>query len=117
MKARIIKNQPLSVSGLYSVVNKPPLVHGLMVYQCECCGKQWCMNLEIGVEDFGKNGVPHQPCPFVIPCDCGGFARDISGYVAFPEHRELFSGLKYFAYDNSGKEDACGKMAIYKEKE
>lgn len=114
MKARIIKNQPLSINDLYMVTHKTPLVHGFMRYKCRSCGKEWLMNLEIGVEDFGKNGKPHQPCPFIIPCDCGGSAQDISGYVPYPEHRELvFSGQKYFAYDTSGKENACGKMAIY----
>jgi hypothetical protein len=75
------------------------------------------MNLEIGVEDFGKNGRTHQPCPFIIPCECGGLASDISGCIPFPEIRELFSGQTYFAYDNSGKDDACGKPTIFIEKE
>jgi len=117
MKARPIKNQPNSISGLYSITHKPPTVHGFMKYKCRSCGKEWLMNLEIGVEDFGENGRPHQPCPFIIPCDCGGLAQDISGCVPYPKHRPLiFSGQKYFAYDKSGKDNACGKMAIYIEK-
>ncbi|MGN0444220.1 MAG: hypothetical protein ACI4F5_06370 [Acutalibacteraceae bacterium] len=115
MKAKIIKNQHLNT--IYSITHKPPLVHGFMKYKCRSCGKTWTMNLEIGVEDFGKNGRPHQPCPFVIPCDCGGTANDISGCVPYPEIRELFSGQRYFAYDKSGKDNACGEMAIFIEKE
>lgn len=115
MKARIIKNQP--ISSIYRIIHKSTQVHGFMKYKCRNCGKEWIMSLEIGVEDFGKNGRPHQPCPFIIPCECGGFAQDISGCLPYPEIRELFSGQKYFAYDNSGKEDACGKMAIFIEKE
>lgn len=113
MKARIIKNQPVSTSGLYSITHKAPQVHGAMKYQCQKCGKQWWMSLEVGVEDFGKNGRTHQPCPFCIPCECGGIANDISGCVSAPAIETLKSGVKYFAYDKSGKEDACGKMAIY----
>lgn len=117
MNARIIKDQPNYENRLYNITHKSPTVHGFMVYKCRCCGKKWNMNLEIGVEDFGKKGVPHQPCPFIIPCECGGLAQDISGYVPYPKHRPLvFSGQKFFAYDKSGKDDACGKMAVYIEK-
>lgn len=117
MKSRIIKNQPIVENALYTITHKSPIVHGFMKYKCRSCGKEWLMNLEIGVEDFGKNSKPHQPCPFIIPCECGGFAQDISGYVPYPKHRPLvFSGQKYFSYDNSGKDDACGKMSIYIEK-
>lgn len=91
---------------------KPILVHGGMKYRCESCGKAWFMSLEIGVEDFGKHGRPHQPAPFIIQCDCGGRARDISGYLPLPTVRPLFSGLRYFAYDSSGREDACGQPRI-----
>ena len=114
MKSIIIENQFLNT--IYSIIHKPPRVHGFMKYKCKNCGKKWIMNLEIGVEDFGKNGRPHEPCPFFIPCDCGGIAIDISGYVPYPEIRELFSGQRYFAYDKSGKDGACGKMAIFIEK-
>lgn len=89
-------------------------VHGAMKYRCEKCGKEWWMLLEVGVEDHGKHGRPHQPCPFMILCDCGGFAQDISSYVPLPEVRELRPRMRYFAYDNSGKEDACGHPSIYK---
>ena len=113
MKARVIKDQPISTSSLYRITHKAPLIHGAMKYKCEKCGKEWWMSLEVGVEDHGKNGRPHQPCPFCIPCECGGIANDISGYISAPAIETLNSGVKYFAYDKSGKEDACGKMAIY----
>jgi hypothetical protein len=89
------------------------LVHGGMKYGCESCGKQWFMNLEIGVEEEGKNGRPHQPSPFFIRCDCGEIAHDISGYLPLPELRSLRPGMRYFKYDNSGRRDACGKPTIY----
>lgn len=92
---------------------KSILVHGAMKYRCEKCGKEWWMLLENGVEDFGKHGRPHQPCPFMIRCDCGGFAQDISGYVPLSDEREMRPGMRYFAYDGSGKENACGKPSVY----
>ena len=113
MNARIRTKNKLQ----YRVVHKAPLVHGGMKYKCEKCGAEWFMNLEIGVEDNGKNGRPHQPCPFVIGCDCGGYARDISGYLPLPTVRPLLSGMKYFAYDKSGDECACGIKSIYLAKE
>lgn len=97
----------------YRIVNEPPLVHGGMKYQCKKCGKEWFMCLEIGVEDQGKNGREHQPCPFTIGCECGGYAMDISGVIPLHEVRQLFPGMKYFAYDGSGNEMACGIKSIY----
>lgn len=98
--------------------NRPydtPIVHGFMQYSCGKCGETWVMYLEIGVEDFGRHGRPHQPCPFCIPCDCGHFANDISGY-----HRmnpiTVSPGMRYFAYDSSGKEDACGIDTVWEGK-
>ncbi len=73
------------------------LVHGAMKYGCENCGMTWWMFLEKGIEEFGPD---HKPSPFVISCPlCGGFARDISGIVKFPngEYRELPEGEAYFA--------------------
>ena len=108
MKAKIKREQML-----YRVEHKCALVHGGMKYRCKECGKSWFMNLEIGVEDQGKNSRPHQPCPFVIPCECGGWANDISGYLPLPSVRPILPGMKYFAYDSSGKEMACGRPSIY----
>ena len=108
MKARIKREQLL-----YKAANEAPLVHGGMKYRCKKCEKAWFMNLEIGVEDQGNNGRPHQPCPFVIPCECGGWACDISGYLPLPSVRPILPGMKYFAYDNSGKDRACGIPSIY----
>ena len=93
----------------------PIMVHGGMKYRCQSCGKEWFMCLEIGVEDWGKNGRKHQPCPFFIMCECGELACDISGIISFGEEplRPLLPGMRYFAYDSSGRENACGKPADY----
>lgn len=99
------------VKEMYGI--NAPIVHGAMKYYCKGCGNWWYMFLEIGVEDHGKNGKPHQPCPFCIPCACGGIATDISGYIPFPENRMLGKGMRYFAYDDSGNELACGKATVY----
>lgn len=108
MKARIKREQLL-----YRGEHNPVLVHGGMKYRCKKCGKEWFMNLEIGVEDNGENGRARQPCPFAIPCECGGWANDISGYLPLPSVRPILPGMKYFAYDNSGKDMACGRPSIY----
>lgn len=113
LEAEKKKMQEIQVKAeeIYNI--NAPIVHGGMKYMCESCGKSWFMCLEIGVEDFGKNGRPHQPCPFCIPCDCGGIATDISGYLPLPQKARLKKGMRYFAYDDSGNEDACGKATIY----
>ena len=96
---------------------EPPMIHGAMFYRCKNCGKTWIMWLEVGVEDHGENGRPHQPCPFTILCDCGGFANDISGYLdcgdVFPLN---WDGGRYFAYDHSDGERACGRPRVYQTK-
>lgn len=106
--ARVFKPNPP-----YRPITKAPQIHGGMKYRCEDCGKEWFMGLEIGVEDRGEHGRPHQPCPFCIPCECGGMAMDISGYLPLPDIRPAFPGLKFFAYDDSGDPMACGKMSVY----
>lgn len=94
---------------------EPPMIHGAMKYQCEKCGALWFMWLEIGVEDHGANGRPHQPCPFVIRCDCGGFAKDVSGYISLGKVLQLNrDGARYFAYDHSGSERACGRPKVWR---
>lgn len=97
----------------YRITGKRPLVHGGMKYRCEKCGHERFICLEIGVEDQGKNGRPHQPCPFVIACGCGGMAHDISGYIPLPDVRPLLPGMAFFAYDDSGEEQACGIKSVY----
>lgn len=99
------------VEEMYGV--NAPTVHGYMEYYCKECGCSRLMFLEIGVEDHGENGRPHQPCPFCIPCACGGFAQDVSGYKPFAANAKLSRGMSYFAYDDSGKESACGKATVY----
>lgn len=101
------------IIGEYIHSSDAPTIQGAMVYECESCRKSFAVGLEIGVEDFGKNGRPHQPCPFCIRCDCGGIARDVTGYMPFPYQVKVKKGMKYFAYDNSGVENACGKLTIY----
>ncbi|MDD4608962.1 MAG: hypothetical protein PHY71_02260 [Bacteroidaceae bacterium] len=93
-----------------------PLSHGIMKYRCEKCGKEWFMHLEVGVEDWGKNGRPHQPCPFIIGCDCGGMAQDVSGLIPFGSIAPIDIGDRYFKYDNSGRKDAHGIPATYAQK-
>ena len=59
-----------------------PLIHGRMVYRCECCGESWFMYLEKGIEEFGEN---HKPSPFTMVCPyCGGWASDVSGIQKVP---------------------------------
>ena len=89
-------------------------VHGGMKYKCESCHHELFMCLEVGVEDFGKNGRPHQPCPFIIGCPkCRGHMQDISGLLKLPGIRPLFEGMHVFLYDHSGEEDACGIPTYY----
>lgn len=91
------------------------MVHGGIRYTCSTCGASKFILLEIGVEDYGRNGRPHQPSPFLIKCECGCLARDISGYLPFPDVRELYPEMSYFAYDKSGREDAHGLLRVYSE--
>lgn len=93
-------------------------IHGYMIYQCEKCGSKWEMLLETGVEDGGKNGREHQPCPYIIGCPyCKGLARDISGYIPLsrvtPIRTLTNDSRRYFAYDKSRKERACGYPKIF----
>lgn len=89
-------------------------VHGGMKYRCTSCGYEVFMCLEVGVEDHGKNGRPHQPCPFIIGCQqCNGHMQDVSGYLPLPGIRLLFPGMHVFLFDPSGKEDACGIATYY----
>ena len=84
------------IVNLYRKTTIAPIVHGSMQYHCNNCGKSWRMYLEIGVEDDGKNGRPHQPCPFCIPCECRGNAIDISGYSPLPSNRSLLPAAVRF---------------------
>ena len=95
---------------------EPPLIYGFMNYHCERCNETFTMNLEVGVEDWGKHGRQHQPCPFVIRHDkCGWLsAHDCSGVIEYSTGPfKAKPGTRYFAYDNSAKKDACGEPSIY----
>jgi hypothetical protein len=92
---------------------KEILVHGCMKFFCMNCNKSWIMQLEIGVEDEGKNGRLQQPSPMFILCECGEFAQDISGYMPFPTIRPLLPRARYFKYDDSRRTDACGIPSIF----
>ena len=82
-------------------LKEPPIIYGFMMYECEKCGTKFRMAMEIGVEDHGEHGRPHQPCPFVIHIE-----RFRNSFPALPKTR-------FFAYDHSGRKDACGIPAIY----
>lgn len=126
MKVRIDRSKLLKQPEIqkpiasYRITGKEAIVHGCMKYRCKKCGKEWFMYLELGVEDQGKNGRPHQPSPFVIACGhCGGMAQDITGYMPLPEHRPTSLGMTFFAYDDSDEENpcVCGIKSIYVPKE
>lgn len=70
------------------------------------------MWLEDGVEDDNKK----QPCPFIIRCpECGGMAQHVMWHmdIVLDELTPLTKGMKFFAFDKSGKEYACGEPSIY----
>lgn len=95
-------------------LKEPPIIYGYMIYGCEKCGERFRMDLECGVEDHGDHGIPHQPCPFIIRHDCGGFAHDRLMTVLRYRHTiPAPPGTRYFAYDHSYAKDACGKPSIY----
>lgn len=56
------------------------IIHGYMIYQCECCHNIYMMWLEKGLEDLTddqKTGR-HKPVPFSIICPCcGGMTRHV----------------------------------------
>lgn len=88
------------------------MVHGAFHYQCERCRHQFRMWLEDGVEGENKK----QPCPFIIRCpECGGTAQHVAWHtdLKLDELQPLAKGMKFFAFDNSGKHDACGKASIF----
>lgn len=96
-------------------LKEPPIIYGFMMYECEKCGERFRMDMEIGVEDHGDHGRPHQPCPFVITHDCGGFAHDCTMMVQRYRHTiPAPPNTRYFAYDRSGRDHACGISAIYR---
>ena len=96
--------------------SNPVMLHGSMNYRCENCGEEWTMWLEMGVEDQGIYGRVSQPCPFTILCDCGGLAQHIEWHqdVNLPVLKQAEAGMRYFAYDNTGRARACGIPCIFR---
>lgn len=92
------------------VYGEPPIIHGGFIYQCEDCGQEWRMWLEVGVE--GRNKI--MPSPFTMGCECGGWASHIDWHrdiiYSKDEHRPIRVGMKYFALDH---EYGCGRPSIY----
>jgi hypothetical protein len=58
------------------------------------CGRERFMNLEIGVEDGGKNGR-HISEPVHIPCDAASSHRKVAD-ISASVHQALFPGMRYF---------------------
>lgn len=92
------------------------LVHGAFHYQCEKCRHIFRMWLEDGVEGNNKK----QPSPFIIPCpECGGESSHVFWHtdIHLDELTPLWKDAHFFAFDKSGKDNACGKPSIYIGKE
>lgn len=96
---------------------KNRLTHGFMKYKCEQCGKAWNMWLEKGIEDRRereKTGK-HKPSPFIIKCPyCGGFAKDVSGYIPITDYRPLYDHMSRF---ENRKDSDCGVPVVVKSEE
>lgn len=91
-------------------LSREVLVHGAMLYQCECCGRMFQMWLEKGLEDRkydNANPGYHKPVPFCIGCLCGGVAKHIAWQndIHLDEYRPLKESENYF--ENS-PESTCG---------
>jgi hypothetical protein len=86
------------------------LVHGAMIYECEKCGKQWRMFLEVGVG--GKDSL--MTMPFMIGCACGGIAKHIDWHrdTSYPHPMPVNNEMSYFKLDREGLKNndpmACG---------
>lgn len=86
------------------------LVHGAMLYKCECCGKIFQMWLEKGLEDKNQDAInpsSHKPAPFTIGCLCGGTMQHIAWQndIHLGDYRPLKEHENYF--ENSPDRD-CG---------
>lgn len=84
------------------------LVHGAMLYECECCGHVFQMWLEKGLEDRKQDAIrpsSHKPVPFCIGCLCGGIAKHIAWQndIHLDEYRQLKENENYF--ENSPESD------------
>lgn len=80
------------------------LVHGVMMYKCEQCGKLEPMYLEKGVEGADKE----IPCPFTICCPkCAGWMNHVLWRMdTYFAPRPLEDNESYFAKDIKY---GCGK--------
>ncbi len=112
-KAELCEDDYNTEINRYIEINKQTgitLVHGAFNYECEECGKNWKMWLELGVE--GENKV--MPCPFIIRCKCGGNAVHTNWQedIYLPHEMPLGENMSYFKLDKrrlkSHDENACG---------
>lgn len=86
------------------------LVHGAMLYECECCGHVFQMWLEKGLEDRKQDAInpsAHKPVPFCIRCLCGGTAKHIAWQndIHLDEYRPLKENENYFEIT---EDEDCG---------
>ena len=79
--------------------NVEALVHGAYKYKCDMCGKETLMWLEIGVEQ--RNDEDSIPCPYMLNCKCGGFARhvDWNKDIHLPRAMPVAKSMNYFKYN------------------
>lgn len=99
--SRSVETQPLE---------REILVHGAMLYECECCGRMFQMWLEKGLEDRKRDAInpsSHKPVPFCIGCLCGGSAKHIAWQndICLDEYRPLKENENYF---ENTKDKDCG---------
>lgn len=90
--SRSVETQPLE---------REILVHGAMLYECECCGRVFQMWLEKGLEDRKQDAInpsSHKPVSFCIGCLCGGTAKHIAWQndICLDEYRPLKENENYF---------------------
>lgn len=90
------------------------LVHKVMKYQCEECGKSFLMFLEKGLEDENFTGEKHKPVPYTIKCKCGGYVRHINWQadIKLVDYAPLGKNMNYFANE---KGCDCGVPVFVKE--
>ena len=100
---RILEDDSVKVfqDNNYDITKVEALVHGAYKYRCDMCGKETLMWLEIGVEQRGD--VDSIPCPYMINCKCGGFARhvDWNKDIHLPRPMPVADTMNYFKYNKN----------------